>query len=218
MNCIREHKSGFAWFIMILLLLFSVCMILTSSSTTLIYIYKLNAILCLLIGFVNIYEIRQGDSYSGTLLTTSLIYIEFVWIFVLLDENDVSKFVKAPEKNINSFLKYACFIFISLLIVWISYYFITKKDRKDKNIDETELKMTYLKSISQAVVIFFGVFSIATSGLREDPLLFAIYINTYLTFICPPLDLNIYVRQKELEQNEIDKHNTIVKPCVESKE
>ena len=146
-----------------------------------------------------IYEIRRSDFYSGILLDSSLMFIECACFFSSIYEKDITNFAKAPKKSINGFLICASFIFISLLFFWIIYYFITENVRKDKNIDETELKMIYSKSISQAVVIFLGVFSIAISGLRDEALLLAIYIITYLTFICPLLDLNKFMREKELE-------------------
>lgn len=43
------------------------------------------------------------------------------------------------------------------------------------------------------------------------------YVCRYATFICPLLDLNKYVHEKELEQYEIDKRYGSIKPIAKSK-
>ena len=86
-------------------------------------------------------------------------------------------------------------------IGWYVFYTTTKELYvKNKNIDIIELKIVF-KSVLQSLTTAVAIFGLTNSGLPNGGVAFTLVIDAYAAFSYPILDVNKYVRQKEIEQH-----------------
>lgn len=171
-----------------------------------IFIYIIIALVIIGVTFLAHYEFKKANQYMLNLWEHTLFFMSFVSIFSYCDQSSISVYISKGDQS-----KVFCFLVKNLVLVialWCAYYSTGKESmKKIKNIDLTELKLIFLKSVFQSLVYFIGLFGLSSVGLRNSLLLLVLIIEIYIFFIFPILDINKYVREKEIEQLK-DKNKT----------
>jgi hypothetical protein len=168
--------------------------------STLKFLYFFNA-LVVIIYTINAYiEIKNADQYFSGYYSAIIFYTEVISLFSYINQSSIDKFVKGNGLLPYLFL-FVIEIFVSTFIVWSIFYTTAKKLHvKNKNIDEIELKIVFLKSVLQSLTAAVAIFGLANSGLPKVIVLITLLIDAIAAFSYPILDINEYVRQKEIEQ------------------
>lgn len=153
-------------------------------------------------------EIKNGDQYFFAYYITIIFFTEIISLFSYINESNISKFVE--YNGLQNLLEFVIEIFALTFIGWLMFYTTAKELHvKNKNIDIIELKIVFLKSVLQSLTAAVAIFGLANSGLPNEVVAFTLVIDAFVAFSYPILDVNKYVRQKELEQRneELEQRN-----------
>lgn len=161
--------------------------------------------------FLTIKEHKRENSYMSNFWEITWFFILFIYYLTTFKEPIIPKLsVFTRNKNIDKAFIFFTVIFIIMIIAWGIYLRTAiKSKRKTKNIDLTELKIIFSKSVLQSIVSFIALFGLSRSFLSNELLYFVLVTDTYAAYIYPILDINKYVREKEIEQLK-DKNKTII--------
>lgn len=167
--------------------------------------FIVNIITLSLFAILTVKEHKRENSYMSNFWVITWLFIFVVTIFPIVQQLTI--FSPLNKKNIDSIFIWA---FVIMVIAWIIYLETAiRSKRKTKNIDLTELKIIFSKSVLQSIVSFIALFGLSSSFLSNGLLLFALITDIYAAYIYPILDINKYVREKEIEQVK-DKNKTII--------
>lgn len=98
-----------------------------------------------------------------------------------------------------------------MIAIWYLYFLVSESmHEKYKNIDLINLKTLFLKSTFQSITTFIALYGLASSKLPNFYLTFALFTNAIAAFSYPILDMNKYIREKEIEQMNDRKHKTAI--------
>lgn len=167
---------------------------------------------------------KKNDSYTIAYLLLSFFYILIVSFISFKNQKKLLIFINMDSciRDCNQISNKIFFSFIFLLIgaffvEWIVYFAVLKSVKNIiESVDKTEFNIILLKSTLQSLTTSIAFMGLTGWGLENNQILLILNIDAFAAFSYPILDINKYVRQKEIEQNEIDKHNTTVKPNVKS--
>ena len=109
--------------------------------------------------------------------------------------------INANKNNVNKIFAFLSLLLLFMILGWITYYVIIRDvENEIQNIDKIELKIIFLKSILQSITASIALLGLTGWGLGKENLIAVLFIDAYAAFSYPILDINKYVRQKELEQ------------------
>lgn len=153
-------------------------------------------------------EHKRENAYMSNLWVSTWLFIEAVFILTILQYPNISSFLSNKNRN-NGFI-FIIGVFLIMIIAWVIYLRnAIKSKRKTKNIDVTELTIIFSKSVLQSIVSFIALFGLLITSLNNGLIYFALIIDIYAAYICPILDINKYIREKEIEQLK-DKDKTTI--------
>lgn len=172
-------------------------------------------ILVCVVGFFAIIEAKKSNEHMVNYLLFTLVYIEAITIAsFLIQQIGGVYYTKKGQVNPEFLLTLSIWVMISMIAIWCLYFLIPK--RMHKNIDLINLKTLFLKSTFQSITTFIALYGLARSGLPNFYKTFALFINAIAAFSYPILDMNKYIREKEIEFSE--KNFAPIRPIDESKE
>lgn len=202
-------------FLIILFCAFAKCT-KKNGAISLSYFYKFNVFFIIIVTFFNIVEIKKSNIQIMMYLIFSILYIELASFSSFLYYHYVSK-CDFDSTNQKDMFTYSAVLLLLMLLAWILYKIFAMKFEYNKRVDEVELKIIYLKSILQSIVAFIAILGLSIPNLSDAEILIIMFIDSFAAFSYPVLDINKYIRQKEIEQYEIDKRYEPIKPNVKLK-
>ena len=175
-------------------------------------------ILSLFVGLSAISEVRKKNEDMVDYLLYTLVYIEMItFISFLIQQLEGIKYTKKGQVNTEFLLFLSIGVMLSMIAIWCIYFQMSKLIHENiKNNDLIDLKTLFLKSTFQSITAFIALYGLASSGLPNFYLTFALFINAIAAFSYPILDINKYIHQKETEFSE--KNFAPIRPIDESKE
>lgn len=229
-----EHIVGSVLFLGIVSFGVIIFLINSSVQKALSWLYILNIFLIICVIALVFRELKIKDSYMINYLLLSLIYIEIVCICCYIQQDNLIKFIttsvdnkiikkynankiiiienNANKNNINKIFMFLGLLLLFMVLGWLCYYIIIRDvENEIENIDKIELKIIFLKSVLQSITASIALLGLTGWGLGKKILIIILFIDAYAAFSYPILDINKYIRQKEIEQaKEIEKHLTKV--------
>ncbi len=222
-NYIGKHKKKSIFFLGLVVLIFIFFLLYSSKQKELSFLYLLNIGLTLIVLLLALIEFEKKDSYMLNYLILSFIYIEIVCICCSFQQDNLKKFIttsvdnkiiikikvnkiiineiNANKNNVNKIFAFLSLLLLFMILGWITYYVIIRDvENEIQNIDKIELKIIFLKSILQSITASIALLGLTGWGLGKENLIAVLFIDAYAAFSYPILDINKYVRQKELEQ------------------
>lgn len=163
------------------------------------YLYIFNVFLIIIVTFFEIVEFKKSNIQIMMYLIFSILYIEiacfssfFYYFFVTKSDFD-----STSQKDI---FTYSAVLLLLMFLAWILYKNFAMTYEYNKKVDEVELKLIYLKSILQSIVAFIAILGLSIPNLNNAEILIIMFIDSFAVFSYPILDINKYIRQKEIEQ------------------
>ena len=222
-NYIGKHRKKSIFFLGLVVLIFIFFLLYSSKQKELSFLYLLNIGLTLIVLLLALIEFEKKDSYMLNYLILSFIYIEIVCICCSFQQDNLKKFIttsvdnkiiikikvnkiiinqiNANKNNVNKIFAFLSLLLLFMILGWITYYVIIRDvENEIQNIDKIELKIIFLKSILQSITASIALLGLTGWGLGKENLIAVLFIDAYAAFSYPILDINKYVRQKELEQ------------------
>lgn len=199
---IGKHRKRSIFFMGLVVIFFIIFLLYSSKEKELRFLYRLNIGLTLIVLLFAFIEFEEKDSYMLNYLILSFIYIEIVCICCSFQQNNLKKFISTSVKNnVNKIFAFLGLLLLFMILGWITYYVIIRDvENEIQNIDKIELKIIFLKSILQSITASIALLGLTGWGLGKENLIAVLFIDAYAAFSYPILDINKYVRQKELEQ------------------
>lgn len=172
------------------------------------YFFTVNFIAISISAYLTSKEHKRENAYMSNFWVSTWLFIEAVFILTILQYPNISSFLSNKNRN-NGFI-FIIGVFLIMIIAWVIYLRnAIKSKRKTKNIDVTELTIIFSKSVLQSIVSFIALFGLLITSLNNGLIYFALIIDIYAAYICPILDINKYIREKETEQLK-DKDKTTI--------
>lgn len=158
-------------------------------------------ILFLFVGVFAMNEVLNENEYMVNYLLFTLLYIEMITTAsFLIQQLGKIYYTKKGQVNPEFLLILSIWVMISMIAIWCLYFLIPKRmHEKYKNIDLINLKTLFLKSTFQSITTFIALYGLARAGLPNFYKTFALFINATAAFSYPILDINKYLREKEIE-------------------
>lgn len=165
--------------------------------------FIVNIIMLSLSAFLTIKEHKRKNSYMSNFWVITWLFIVVIYLLNIFQQSNISSFLS--KKNIDKV--FILFFFIMIIAWGIILITAINSKGKTKNIDLTELTIIFSKSVLQSIVSFIALFGLSRSVLSNGLLYFTLITDIYAAYIYPILDMNKYVREKEIEQLK-DKNKT----------
>ena len=166
--------------------------------------YIFVAVLFCFIGLFAIFEAKKSNGYMLYYLSCTMVYIEILTGgSFLIQIFGVAYYTKKDQVNPTFLLYLSIVVMILMIVIWCFYFQLSKvKFKNMENIDLINLKTLFLKSIFQSITSFIALYGLASSGLPSVYLTFSLFIDATAAFSYPILDINKYLREKEIEYSE----------------
>lgn len=207
---IKKHKkiTGFICAFVVIVIILSLSLNISEKPIKVILFFS--SLITLMCVALYLYEINSSDIYMASYCLAIIIYIEAVCLLGCFNKSGIHKFFSnCFMKELDDIAPFLIEVLVFTFFEWFIFYISAKNQKKEKfSIDEIELEFIFLKSVFQSLTA-----SVALSGLISSIKLGQVYqilaflINAYAAFSYPILDINKYVREKEIKQNGIDKHS-----------
>lgn len=170
--------------------------------------FIVNIIMLSMSVILTIKEHKRENSYMSNFWGITWLFMVTIYCLSIIQQSNISIFLS--NENIDNIFIFFIWAFALMVAAWVIYLETAKKSkRKTKNIDLTELTIIFSKSVLQSIVSFIALFGLSSSFLCNGLLHFALITDIYAAYIYPILDINKYVREKEIEQLK-DKNKTII--------
>lgn len=218
-NFAQKHRKANLFIISVVLVLFILFLFLYSnnegyySSLKLLYVFNIFSVI--VVAIILYKELKKGseDWYTQEYLEATLFYIEFSSIclfFVPL----FSPMIKCIFKTLLSietssknllFLLMLPMLILFMFLGWQIFYAQVKfKNRNIKTIDAIELKIVFLKKSLQSLTTVIALFGLTSWKIPITFQLLVFFIDAFVAYSYPLLDISKYAHEKEIEQNKKD--------------
>lgn len=231
---IGDHKLGSILFCGVTIFFFILFLYYKGSEHEILkFLYFLNLGLLVIVIISAFIAFKRKDFFMLNYLLLSFFYIEIVCICSYYEQNNLISYITTSmdnkiileysankiiiiESNTNKNNINKIFVFLGLLLLftvigWFFYYVVIRDvENKIKNIDKIELKIIFLKSVLQSITAYIALLGLTGLGLGSKFLILILFIDAYAAFSYPILDMNKYIREKEIEQMNDRKHQTAI--------
>lgn len=214
---IIEDKTREIFKFVFLLVIFCIYLFINTTYKKSIVFYIFIAALFCFVGYFAMREVNNSNGYMVNYLVATLVYIEVIAAtsFAIQKFFMINFIIKKGKVNPKFLLYLSIVVMIAMITLWFIYFQLSKEmQERYNNIDLIDIAMLFLKSVLQSLTAFIAMYGLASSGLPSSYLVFALVIDAFAAFSYPILDINKYLREKEIEQNEIDKRYEPIKPNV----
>lgn len=227
-NFAQKHRKENLCIVSVVLVLFILFLYRYSnkegyySSLKLLYVFNIFSVI--IVAIILYKELKKGseDWYTKEYLEATLFYIEFSaiclffvplflpmfkYIFITLLSIEIS------SKNLLFLLMLPMLILFMLLGWQIFYAQVKLKNRNIKTIDAIELKIVFLKKSLQSLTTVIALFGLTSWKIPITFQLLVFFIDAFVAYSYPLLDISKYVHEKEIEQNKKDEQCTSQTKC-----
>lgn len=230
---IGDHKWGSILFCGVTIFFFILFFYKVSEQEILKFLYFLNFGLLVIVLISAFIAFKRKDFFMLSYLLLSFFYIEIVCACTYYEQNNLISYITTSmdnkiileysankiiiiESNTNKNNINKIFVFLGVLLLfmvlgWFFYYVVIRDvENEIKNIDKIELKIIFLKSVLQSITAYIALLGLTGLGLGSKFLILILFIDAYAAFSYPILDMNKYIREKEIEQMNDRKHKTTI--------
>lgn len=190
-----------------------------------LYTFSIISLLVVMTTYVRELAKKSEDSYIRNYLMAIFYYIETSSFFIIVIQqiliNNESNLIRSMISLEDLLFIIIQLIFIILMFFWWLRFYSQAKAKSKKNniktIDLIELKNIFLKSTLQSLTTVIALYGLTSWNISTTFQLLVFFIDAFAAFSYPILDINKYLREKEIEQNETDRHYEPIKPNVKLK-
>lgn len=230
----KKHKKIFLFIISAALIFINSVFILFSSEAEEYYdslkiLYVFNIFYVIVVSIIYYHEIKKDseDWYTRNYLDATFLYIEFCsvspFLGLLFLPHLKYIFVTLLRIQISSedllFLLVLSVLTLFMFFGWQMFYSQVKSQKSNiKTIDFIELKIVFLKTSFQSLAAVIALFGLTSWNISITFQLLVFFIDAFVAYSYPLLDISKYVHEKEIEQYKIDERHAPVRRNAESKE
>lgn len=230
----KKHKKIFLYIISAALIFINSVFILFSSKAEEYYdsleiLYVFNIFYVIVVSIIYYHEIKKDseDWYTRNYLDATFLYIEFCsfspFLVLLFLPQLKYIFVTLMRIQISSedllFLLVLSVLTLFMFFGWLMFYSQVKSQKSNiKTIDFIELKIVFLKTSFQSLAAVIALFGLTSWNISITFQLLVFFIDAFVAYSYPLLDISKYVHEKEIEQYKIDERHAPVRRNAESKE
>lgn len=189
-----------------------------------LYTFSIISLLVVMTTYVRELAKKSEDSYIRNYLMAIFYYIETSSFSIIVIQqiliNNESNLIRSKISLEDLLFIIIQLIFIILMFFWWLRFYSQAKAKSKKNniktIDLIELKNIFLKSTLQSLTTVIALYGLTSWNISTTFQLLVFFIDAFVAFSYPILDMNKYIREKEIEFSE--KNFTPIRPIDESKE